>query len=222
MKQFKEFVLLFMVIIYSLNVDAQLNKFMVQCYFEEGLHNAAYPPFVYTPWRDSDLSIRDSFFIDLCDNMNFNNVLIDNLSYWKKPRNYESFYMMAKNAGLSTIIVNDSLYSKCDQYGICHVYPNNPFNYEKAYAFLEKASNNNYNIIGFQFSDEPRTIEEEIVAGDTNAIELIPPYSNIVYKYNPNLLRYANLSPVVNSHSFDQSVMDIKKSLYFLNLLSIL
>lgn len=178
MKTFKSIFFIVMIIM-SLSVNAQLNRFMVMTGFQGHTDTINNIP----PWNREN-TVAQAFFNDLKNSKYFNTIFFGT-SYL--PFQHDKCFYMANKADLSTIEINNYIASSTD------------LNYseEVIRGFLTNTLSDTIykNNIGFQFDDEPIPYEFWQTYSSQRYIENIARYSKLVKEANGNLLRYANLAP---------------------------
>lgn len=180
-------IILILLLVVPIDIHSQLNEFIVQWQFGEGC-----PPMkpYTTPWRQSS-NKAESFFKEMKNTFHFNTVLFETTT----PADTGDFYIMAKNAGLNSILVTDNLYRKS-------IGSQKNFNDSAARVDLVKYADSAYRVIGYIVSDEPHAksnCDTECTNSccyRKNLIEDLPDYTNAIGTFNPLLLRFANLLPL--------------------------
>lgn len=148
---------LLLVVLFNLpDMYGQLNEFMISSYHYEGEN----------PGRN-----RMIFFTELKNKYNFNTIYF---SFPSVNYLYDDMYKDVKESGLKTILTTHYLHSRYGSY-----------NKDAAESELRKYSTSAYNVIGYNFIDEP-PIDE---------LNNIPQYSELVRNYNDRLLRFVTFYP---------------------------
>ena len=152
----------------------QLNEFMIQSYFYGA--------------KPTNIGL-ENFFKELKDEYGFNSIFV----ITRPSYNFEEGCKAVKNAGLNAVLLTTNLRAK-----------NPVFNPDMALQELNKYSDSDYNVIGYQVMDEPNAKTSFSPHGFNKNedgpiceyIDNLPQYTNFIKDFESSLLRYANLFPI--------------------------